>query len=288
MIILLESDRFRINFWMPDQYLRYCFLSDSGVRSLESGHFRRSRRFSRRIRIDKRETKLQRGRVMAETKSKTETSAKQTEHRATQASTQATEISKESIAALGAKLDQFGSDLSEDEQITLATAFALAGRGFSTFPGATACEGGFRVGIGGTSINVEQIGTTAAVKLSQSLADAFCPASASRFSIEGLEVEKTMVGAKSVAASRFPAFMGAKSVAAGACRNSEFAGAKSVAAARCQNLGMAGAKSVAAARCQNLGMAGAKSVAAGRCQNMAGAKSVAACQMPWMYGNYRY
>jgi len=178
------------------------------------------------------------------------------------------EISKESVTALGEKLDDFAQRLSGDERLTLATAFVLAGRGLSTFSCAVHREGGLRVGIGPTAVVVEPL-TDRAPSLSGALSEAFCPKASDRFSIEGLEVEKTMVGSKSVAAG-MGCRMGAKSVAAGfACR----AGAKSVAAGfACRG----GAKSVAAAA-QGFQCRGAKSVAAAQgLQCFGGAKSVAA------------
>jgi hypothetical protein len=172
-----------------------------------------------------------------------------------------TEISRQAVEGLGAKLDEFAAQLTHEEQITLATAFALASRGFLTFPSGVACERGLRVSVGQSAIVVERLSGPATPKLSDALVGAFCPGSASSFSIEGLEVERPMMP-----------MMGAKSVAAAACRNLGFAGAKSVAAAACRNPGFAGAKSVAAAACRNPGFAGAKSVAA------------AACRMPGMFG----
>jgi hypothetical protein len=208
----------------------------------------------------------------------------------------ATQISRESIRVLGEKLDEFGKQLSEDEQLTLCTTFALAARAFQTFPGLVACEQGLRVAMGQGGITVERLtgASSAAPKLSETLTDALCPGGASQFSIEGLEVDRPMYGAKSVAAGaksvaacRMPGMLGAKSVAAGMCRTPGMAGAKSVAAGMCRTPGMAGAKSVAAGMCRTPGMAGAKSVAAGMCRTpgMAGAKSVAAaCRMPGMAG----
>jgi len=236
-------------------------------------------------------------------------------------SSKPTEISKASVAELGAKLDEFAAHLSPDEQLTLATAFALASRGFLTFAGSMANERGLRVGIGQGTIVVERIVGGENLKLSDALADALCSRGGSRFSIAGLEVERPMFGAKSVAAGsksvaacrnpglagaksvaascQNPGFAGAKSVAA-TCRTAGFAGAKSVAAAcrvpatfgaksvaaACRNTGLGGAKSVAAT-CRNPGLAGSKSVAA-NCRNpgLSGAKSVAACRMPGMFGMY--
>jgi hypothetical protein len=190
-----------------------------------------------------------------------------------------TEVSKDTVERLGAKLDGFARDLSDDERLTLATALALAGRGFGTFMGVT-CAGDLRIGVGTGALSIERLSSGAEPKLSDTLADAFCvTGSSSRFSIEGLEVEKTMVGTKSVGAA------GAKSVAA-ACANPAFAGnfacrgAKSVAAGNFPgNFACRGAKSVAAANFGNIACRGAKSVAAGNFPgNFAcrGAKSVAA------------
>jgi hypothetical protein len=187
------------------------------------------------------------------------------------------EISKESIEALGEKLDEFADHLSPDDQLTLATAFALAGRGLSTFVASVSCAGDIRVGIGRGAIAIETI-SGATPKLSHALADAFCAAGAKRFSIDGLEVERTMVGSKSVAAGAKSVAAGAKSVAAGTCMPGWGggmrpwtcqAGAKSVAAGLGRGC-LGGAKSVAA----GVGCRGAKSVAAGAACR--GAKSVAA------------
>src|SRR5579883_1522671 len=190
-----------------------------------------------------------------------------------------TEISASVIAALGKKLDELARTLTEDEQIALATTFALAARGFLTFGGPEACVGSLRVGLGQTSLFVERLSGSSVPKLSETLVASLCPSKASRFSIEGLEVEKTMTGAKSVAAAGFcrsPGMYAAKSVAAGAmCRSPGMYAAKSVAAgAMCRSPGMYAAKSVAAgAMCRSPGMYAAKSVAAG-----------AMCRNPGLYG----
>jgi hypothetical protein len=239
---------------------------------------------------------------MAEKEPKGEAGSKQTPAKE-QAAPKPDEISRDTIHQLGTKLDQFAESLSDNERVTLSVAFALAGRGLQTFPGAVACEGGFRIGVGEGKMVVERLsGSGPTPKLSGSLSDAFCPGGASRFSIEGLEVERPMYGAKSVAAygaksvaaacrTPFQA-AGAKSVAAAACRTPFMAaGAKSVAAAACRApFQAAGAKSVAAAACRAPFMAaGAKSVAAAACRTpfqAAGAKSVAAaaCRTPFMAG----
>jgi hypothetical protein len=212
------------------------------------------------------------------------TKAEKDDSGATDAS-RATEITKQAIASLGEKLDAFGEQLSGDERLTLATAFALARRGFLTFAGGVACERGIRIGLGPSAVVAERFTGGAGPALSSALSDAFCPGSSDQFSIEGLEVEKTMMGSKSVAAT---GMMGSKSVAAaqgmGCIAGSKsvavargmgcFAGAKSVAAARGMGC-YAGAKSVAAT--QGLGcFAGAKSVAAAPQFQCRGAKSVAA------------
>ena len=187
-----------------------------------------------------------------------------TEKTGVSGSTQVTEITLPLIEALGGKLNELGRSLSDDEQVVLATAFTLAARSFSTFCGAEACVGDVRVGLGRNSVSVERRSGSSVPKLSETLESVFCPGKAGRFSIEGMEVDRTMFGAKSVAA-------GAKSVAAGFCRTP----------------GMVGAKSVAAGACRFPGMAGAKSVAAGaycRFPGFAGAKSVAACSNPGMFG----
>jgi len=225
-----------------------------------------------------------------------------------------TEISNQTVSNLGAKLDEFAAQLSEDEQMTLATAFALATRGFLTFPTGVACHRDLRVGVGRSAILVERIAGASRPKLSEALVDAFCPRDSSRFSIEGLEVERSTSGSKSVAAWANPSAAGAKSVAAwadpslvgsksvAACANPGYWGArvlpagwrapgvtgsKSVAAAACANPALMGAKSVAAA-CRNPGLVGGKSVAA-TCRNpgLVGGKSVAAaCRMPGAFGGY--
>jgi hypothetical protein len=123
-----------------------------------------------------------------------------------------TEVSASLIATLGKKLDEFASSLTEDEQMALATTCALAGRGFLTFQGSAACVGSLRVDLGQRSLFVDRLRGGSVPKLSALLEASLCPGKASQFSIEGLEVEKTMTGAKSVAAA-------AKSVAAAACRN---------------------------------------------------------------------
>ena len=205
--------------------------------------------------------------------------------------TRLTEISESSISALGRKLDEFGKNLSEDDQVTLATVFALAARGFTTFTGPVSCARDLRIGVGRESISVEQISGGSIPKLSEMFADAFCPGKVGRFSIEGLEVEKTMIGTKSVAAANPSAAAGTKSVAASAfCRNPGMMASKSVAAsAFCRNPGMMASKSVAAsAFCRNPGMMASKSVAASAfCRNpgMMASKSVAAsafCRNPGM------
>jgi hypothetical protein len=205
---------------------------------------------------------------------------------------------------MGEKLDEFARTLSDDEQMALATAFGLAGRGLGTFWGSQACIRPFMVALKAGSICVARGAGGSVPRLSESFENAFCPGSAGRFSIEGLEVDKTVTGAKSVAAGaksvaagmcRFPGSMGAKSVAAGFCRNPGFAGANSVAAAACRMPGFAGAKSVAAAGAKSVaaarmpGFAGAKSVAAAACRmpGLMGAKSVAAAACrPWQFGGY--
>jgi len=214
---------------------------------------------------------------MAEKDAKSEGGSKQGSARAVPMPASIAEISKESVQELGAKLDKFGNSLSESERVTLMAALALAGRGFQTFPGAVACERGLRVGIGESAISVEKLAGTAMPSLSQALADTFCPGSASRFSIEGLEVEKPMFGAKSVAA------YGAKSVAA-ACRTPGAISTKSVAAA-CRTPGAISTKSVAAA-CRTPGAISTKSVAAAcRTPGAISTKSVAdACRTPGAVG----
>jgi hypothetical protein len=203
----------------------------------------------------------------------------------TASSSNITEITGSLIDDLGGKLNEFSRSLTDDEQTVLATALALAGRGFDTFAGQQACVGNAMVGLGRNSISVERRAGAAPPELAGALEAAFCPGKAERFSIEGLEVDKTMYGAKSVAAGycRTPGLAAAKSVAAAACRTG-LAGSKSVAAAcRTQGLGAAksvaaaAAKSVAAAACRT-GFAGSKSVAANAaCRTgFAGSKSVAA------------
>jgi hypothetical protein len=188
-----------------------------------------------------------------------------------------TEITRELVDELGAKLDRFANDLSADERMALHAALALTSRAFRTLVTGVACEGGLRIGIGRSAVLVEPIGGKLNPSLSDTLTGAFCGGSvSSRFGIEGLDVERSVSGAKSVAAA------GAKSVAAG---SPWVAGAKSTAATG--NLGAVGAKSVAA--CRNPALYGAKSVAACRMPwgaavanpALVGAKSVAACRMPW-------
>src|SRR5579864_3618134 len=112
---------------------------------------------------------------MAEREPKSEAGSKQTSAKE-QPVAKPDEISRETIHHLGAKLDEFAERLSEHERVTLAAAFALAGRGFQTFPGAVACEGGFRVGVGEAKIMVERLSDSGPTpKLSAALADAFCP-----------------------------------------------------------------------------------------------------------------
>jgi hypothetical protein len=215
-----------------------------------------------------------------------------------------TEITGTVIEDLGAKLDEFGRSLSDDEQTVLATALTLAGRGFGTLLGQQACIGEVNVGLGRNSISVERRAGSPPPKLAGALEAAFCPGKASRFSIEGLEVDRTVYGAKSVAAGacqtfglaaaksvaaaacRFPGAVGSKSVAATACRTG-LGGAKSVAAAA--KSVAAAAKSVAAAACRYPGAVGSKSVAAAACRTPGalgvGSKSVAAaCRNPGFYG----
>jgi len=177
-----------------------------------------------------------------------------------------TEITRELVDELGAKLDEFASDLSEEERNALRAAFALTSRAFRTLVTGVACEGGLRIGIGRSAVTVDSIAGGFA-SLSDALSAAFCRGGRdNRFSVEGLDVERS--SAKSVAAA------GSKSVAAW---NPWLGGAKSVAAGT--NVGAAGAKSVAA--CRNPALIGAKSVAACRNPALVGAKSVAACRSPW-------
>ena len=247
-----------------------------------------------------------------------------TEKRASAGSTGTTEITPELVQEVGSKLDEFGRSLPEDQQMFVATMIALAGRGLATLPGQVACVGNVRVGFGRNSIGVQsRLEGSSVPKLAGELEAVFCPGKASQFSIEGLEVDKTMFGAKSVAAaacqmpglaaaksvasksvgitaaSRFPGAVGSKSVAAtAACRNFGMAGSKSVAAtAACRFPGAVGSKSVAAtALCRNPGLAASKSVAAAaaksvaaacRTPNLAAAKSVAAaaCRFPGAVGS---
>jgi hypothetical protein len=212
------------------------------------------------------------------------------EEAAAPSASKVTEVSKETVVRLGAKLDHLAKDLSDDERLTLATALALAGRGFGTFWGVT-CAANLRIGVGVGTLSIERLSIGAEPKLSDTLADAFAVTGASSgFSIEGLEVEKNMVGtqgAKSVAATCGPGFMGnmacrgAKSVAANFAGNMACRGAKSVAANLAGNMACRGAKSVAANLAGNMACRGAKSVAANFAGNMAcrGAKSVAAANV---------
>lgn len=230
----------------------------------------------------------------------------------TESAATVTEISSDLVGGLGGKLDEFARGLSDDEQMTLATAMALAARGIATACGPAACIGVLAIGLGRNGISAIRRAGSSIPRLSQSLESVFCPGKASRFGIEGLEVERSftgaksvtagaksvaagfcgnagLMGAKSVAAAGFamqPGFAGAKSTAAGSFPG--FAGAKSTAAGFCRNPGMLGAKSTAAAFCRNPGMLGAKSTAAAFCRNpaFAGAKSVAAgfCRTPGFAG----
>lgn len=195
-----------------------------------------------------------------------------------------TELTRDSIRALGARLDEFSSSLSEEERLVLAATVALAARGFSTFRSDVACVGGFKIGLRHGAMTVEPLPGLTTPRPSDALVAAFCAGGRSPFGIEGLEVERSVVGTKSVAA-------GAKSVAAWGAPS--FAASKSVAAyppggmgsksvAACRNPGLTGAKSVAA--CANPGFMGAKSVAACRNPGLMGAKSVAACRNPRLYG----
>jgi len=216
-----------------------------------------------------------------------------------------TEITPELVQQVGSKLDEFGRSLPEDQQMFVATMIALAGRGLATLQGQVACVGNVRVGFGRNAIGVQNRLEDSAPKLAGELESAFCPGKARQFSIEGLEVDKTMFGSKSVAAAcQMPGMAAAKSVASksvgitAACRNPGLMASKSVAAtAACRNFGMAGSKSVAAtAMCRNPGLAASKSVAAAaaksvaaacRTPNLAASKSVAAaaCRFPGAVGS---
>src|SRR5262245_5150346 len=109
-----------------------------------------------------------------------------------------TEITRALVAAMGERLDEFARALSDAEQMALATVFGLAGRGLGTFWGSQACIGTFMVALKGTNICVARSEGTSVPRLSESFENALYPGSAGRFAIEGLEVDKTMTGAKSV------------------------------------------------------------------------------------------
>ena len=228
------------------------------------------------------------------------------EKRVSASATGTTEITPELVQEVGSKLDEFGRSLPDDQQMFVATMIALAGRALATLPGQVACVGNVRVGFGRNGIGVQNRLEGSVPKLAGELEAAFCPGKARQFSIEGLEVDKTMFGAKSVAAAacQMPGLAASKSVAAAAksvaafCRNPGLAASKSVAAtAACRNFGMAGSKSVAAtAMCRNPGLAASKSVAAAaaksvaaacRTPNLAASKSVAAaaCRFPSAVGS---
>jgi hypothetical protein len=190
------------------------------------------------------------------------------------------EISPELVTGLGAKLDEFARSLNDDEHTTIATALALARCGLATISGRVACIGALAIRLGQSSISVARQAGTSIPRLSEGLESLYCPGRASRFSIEGLEVERQS-GAKSVAAG----FTGAKSTAA-AFWNPVMAGAKSTAGSF-SNPAFAGAKSTAAF-CRTP-FAGAKSTAAFCRTPFAGAKSTAAfCRDPGAFGNTYY